>query len=72
MASNEVKDPELKQFATETLPTLQQHLQMAKTLNKGEERQTEVKVLWWLTTSQGLAGLLSRRPPPERPARFAR
>jgi len=33
-ASNEAKDPEVKQFATETLPKLQQHLQMAKTLDQ--------------------------------------
>ncbi|MGE8565114.1 MAG: DUF4142 domain-containing protein [Achromobacter sp.] len=33
-ASNEAKDPEVKQFATETLPKLQQHLQMAKTLEQ--------------------------------------
>ncbi|AZS82622.1 DUF4142 domain-containing protein [Achromobacter spanius] len=33
-ASNEVKDPELKQFATETLPKLRQHLEMAKTLEQ--------------------------------------
>lgn len=33
-ASKEVKDPEVKQFAIETLPSLQQHLQAAKTLQQ--------------------------------------
>lgn len=38
-ASNEVKDPDVKQFAIQTLPTLQQHLQMAKTLKQATEKQ---------------------------------
>ena len=29
------KDADLKKFATETLPTIQQHLSMAQTLQKG-------------------------------------
>lgn len=33
-ASKEVKDPDVKQFATETLPALQQHLQAAKALQQ--------------------------------------
>ncbi|HEY9316686.1 MULTISPECIES: DUF4142 domain-containing protein [Achromobacter] len=37
-AANEAKDPEVKQFATETLPTLEQHLQMAKTLDQGVKK----------------------------------
>ncbi|KNY11005.1 membrane protein [Achromobacter piechaudii] len=37
-ASNQAKDPEIKQFATETLPTLQQHLQMAKTLEQSVKK----------------------------------
>lgn len=39
-ASNEAKDPEVKQFATETLPTLQKHLQMAKTLEQSVKAAT--------------------------------
>lgn len=35
MASNDVKDPDVKQFAMETLPVLQQHLQLGKTLEQG-------------------------------------
>lgn len=38
-ASNEVKDPDIKQFAIQTLPTLQQHLQMAKALKQGTDKQ---------------------------------
>lgn len=38
-ASNEVKDPDIKQFAIQTLPTLRQHLQMAKTLKQGTDKQ---------------------------------
>ena len=37
-ASKNAKDPEVKQFATETLPILQQHLQMAKTLEQGVKK----------------------------------
>lgn len=37
-ASNEAKDPEVKQFATETLPTLEQHLQMAKSLEQSVKK----------------------------------
>ena len=33
-ASTDAKDADVKQFATETLPTLQQHLQMAQTLQQ--------------------------------------
>lgn len=33
-ASTDAKDPDVKQFATETLPTLEQHLQMAQTLQQ--------------------------------------
>ncbi|MCW0206394.1 DUF4142 domain-containing protein [Achromobacter veterisilvae] len=33
-ASNEVKDPDVKQFATQTLPVLQQHLEMAQALQQ--------------------------------------
>ncbi len=38
-ASNEVKDPDIRQFAIQTLPTLQQHLQMAKSLKQSTEKQ---------------------------------
>jgi len=38
-ASNEVKDPDIRQFAIQTLPTLQQHLQMAKSLTQSTEKQ---------------------------------
>lgn len=38
-ASNEVKDADIKQFAIQTLPTLQQHLQMAKALKQGADKQ---------------------------------
>lgn len=37
-ASNQAKDPEIKQFATETLPTLEQHLQMAKSLEQSVKK----------------------------------
>ncbi|TRM53439.1 DUF4142 domain-containing protein [Achromobacter sp. LC458] len=37
-ASKNAKDPEVKQFAAETLPILQQHLQMAKTLEQGVKK----------------------------------
>lgn len=37
-ASNDVKDPDVKQFAIQTLPTLQQHLQMAKTLKQATDK----------------------------------
>lgn len=33
-ASNDVKDPDIKQFAIQTLPVLQQHLQMAQGLQQ--------------------------------------
>lgn len=33
-ASQEAKDPEVKQFATETLPSLKRHLEAAKALQK--------------------------------------
>lgn len=37
-AANDAKDPDIKQFATETLPTLEQHLQMAKTLEQSVKK----------------------------------
>lgn len=37
-ASNQAEDPEIKQFATETLPTLEQHLQMAKSLEQNVKK----------------------------------
>jgi len=36
-ASNDVKDPDIKQFAIQTLPILQQHLDMAKALAQRAE-----------------------------------
>jgi putative membrane protein len=33
-ASNDVKDPDVKQFAIETLPVLQQHLEMATAMQQ--------------------------------------
>jgi len=36
-ASTEAKDPNIKAFATKTLPTLQTHLEMAKKLQGGEK-----------------------------------
>jgi len=40
-ASKEVKDPEVKQFAIETLPSLQQHLQAAKALQQSVSAKTK-------------------------------
>ncbi len=40
-ASQNAKDPDVKQFATETLPGLQQHLQAAKTLEQSVQAKTK-------------------------------
>lgn len=37
-ASTDAKDTDVKQFASDTLPTLQQHLQMAQTLQQNVEK----------------------------------
>jgi putative membrane protein len=42
-ASKEAKDPDVKDFATKTLPTLQHHLQMAKDLKTAADGEKSAK-----------------------------